>query len=212
MDRRHFLYDLSTAGILTLFAPISIGAAAAAQTMSAFAAPEAGNQDLDWFDDLFPDAVPGTRAALEAIAIPRADLTRHRRLVYFVAQCAHECAGFSALLETCDGTRYEGRRNLGNTRHGDGRRYRGRGWLQITGRHNYERLERDTGLHVAECPDLLEHPDQAAIAAAWYWRHIGGNRYADRGDFRGLTYAINGGYTGYHDRMRWLRRIDDVAG
>ena len=48
-------------------------------------------------------------------------------------------------------------------------------------------------------PDLVATPEYAARTAVRFWTRSNGNGYADSGDFRGLTYAINGGLIGYED-------------
>ena len=59
------------------------------------------------------------------------------RLCHFMAQLAHESAHFGVTREFASGAAYEGRTDLGNTQPGDGKRYRGRGLIQTTGRANY---------------------------------------------------------------------------
>ena len=78
----------------------------------------------------------------------------------------------------------------------------GRGLIQITGRHNYAQAGRALELPLLQAPELLEQPQNAANSAGWYWSSRNLNRFADSGDFRGLTRAINGGYNGMDDRLR----------
>ncbi|MGR6534281.1 glycoside hydrolase family 19 protein, partial [Brevundimonas sp. RM1] len=65
------------------------------------------------------------------------------RLAHFMGQCGHESGGFRFMEEIWGPTQaqrgYEGRADLGNTQSGDGRRYQGRGPIQLTGRANYRR-------------------------------------------------------------------------
>ena len=106
---------------------------------------------------------------------------------------------------------------LGNTEPGDGYRYRGRGWLQITGRANYARARdnlRANGFPGAPDfeadPDAMAEPTWAAYAAGMYWLTNGLSHYADIDDFDGVCDLINrgrkteseGDSNGYPDRLR----------
>lgn len=130
------------------------------------------------------------------------------RQAAFLAQIAHESDGFNTLHEYASGSAYEGRRDLGNTQPGDGPRFRGRGAIQLTGRANYREAGEALGLDLENHPELAENPDVAFRVSGWYWQRHGLNEMADRGDFRGITHRINGGYNGmesrerYHDRAR----------
>lgn len=94
---------------------------------------------------------------------------------------------------------YGGR--MGNTGPDDGWIYRGRGLKQLTGKDNYVRLARKLGVPIDVNPDLVLLPQYAVATAIQYWIDINGNSYADKGDDRGLTKAINGGLLGYEDRV-----------
>ena len=59
-------------------------------------------------------------------------------MVYFLGQCGHESAGLRYPVEIHDGSNYEGREDLGNTQPGDGVKFAGTGWLQVTGRANHQ--------------------------------------------------------------------------
>jgi len=103
---------------------------------------------------------------------------------------------------------------LGNSEAGDGYKYRGRGFIQITGRGNYLRCGKYIGLDLINNPDLLADPDNAVKAALWYWR-VERPRIpamAQAGDTLGVTKAINGGTTGLDDRIKrvnaYLKRDD----
>lgn len=119
------------------------------------------------------------------------------RLAHFVGQTAHESAHYRRLREIWGPTptqaRYEGRRDLGNVVAGDGRRYLGRGLLQITGRDNYRRVGARIGIDLETDPALAELPDIAVATACDYWRAHGLNRWADADDVIRLSKAINRG-------------------
>lgn len=129
-----------------------------------------------------------------------------RRIAAWIAQIGHESGGFRYTREiwgpTPAQTRYEGRKDLGNTRPGDGFRYRGRGLIQLTGRANYESATRALGVDLVNQPELLETPALAARSAAWFWSTRNCNALADAGDFTALTRRINGGLNGLKDRQR----------
>jgi putative chitinase len=131
-----------------------------------------------------------------------------RRLRYFWAQVGHESGGLKYTAEIASGKAYEGRKDLGNVKAGDGVRYKGRGYLQITGRKNYTLLQAETGIKCVEHPELLEQPKYAILSALWYWKKNNLNAYADRDAFTELTKKINGGTNGLADRMAWLKKAN----
>lgn len=133
-----------------------------------------------------------------------------RRLRYFLAQVAHESAGFRTTREYASGKAYEGRRDLGNIKKGDGVRYRGRGLIQLTGRYNYRKYGELLGKDLENNPDLAEKFPVALEIALAYWKLNGLNVLADKGHFRTITKRINGGYNGYADRLKWLMKMRRV--
>src|SRR5258705_6684900 len=74
------------------------------------------------------------------------------RVAHFLAQIIHESAGLRTTEEFASGAAYEGRKDLGNVRPGDGRLYKGRGLLQLTGRANYKKLGDKIGIDLEEEP------------------------------------------------------------
>jgi len=118
------------------------------------------------------------------------------RMAAFLAQVGHESGQLLFVRElwgpTAAQQHYEGRADLGNTQPGDGKRFLGRGLIQITGRKNYAACGAALGLDLLTHPELLESPSHAAASAAWFWLQHNLNRYADHGDFLGLSIAING--------------------
>jgi predicted chitinase len=70
----------------------------------------------------------------------------------FVAQLAHESHGFRYFEEIASGAAYEWRKDLGNSKAGDGRRYKGRGPIQLTGRNNYRAAAKFMGVPIEEKP------------------------------------------------------------
>ena len=95
-------------------------------------------------------------------------------LAAFLSQVAHESGSFHHVREIWGPTKtqrgYEGRSDLGNTQPGDGKRYLGRGYIQITGRANYRRYGKKLGIDLENNPELAERPDIAARVAVEYWK------------------------------------------
>ena len=99
---------------------------------------------------------------------------------------------------------YANQNGNGDVNSGDGWNYRGRGFIQITGRANYLLLSKDTRIDYIKNPDLLLNEPDALISALWYWNKIKGNTLADKDDVKSITKAINGGYNGFDDRKNLL--------
>lgn len=125
-------------------------------------------------------------------------------ICHFLAQLAHEAAGFRTLREywgpTSAQRRYEGRADLGNTHAGDGKRFMGRGYIQVTGRANYTTYGGLLGLALTANPMLAEDPLTALNIACLYWKKRGIDGPAGQNDLKEVTRRINGGQTGYAER------------
>jgi predicted chitinase len=139
------------------------------------------------------------------------DISTRRRAAMFVAQVAHESAGFRFREEIASGAAYEGRRDLGNIHPGDGVSFKGRTYIQITGRANYAAISHALGVDFLAHPAKLAEPAYAAKGAAWWWKTHGCNQIADSGDFIALTRRINGGTNGLASRQAYYRRARLVA-
>lgn len=139
-------------------------------------------------------------------AMQEAGIVGKDRQAAFLAQLAHESGGLQYMEEIASGAAYEGRADLGNTRPGDGVRYKGRGPIQLTGRANYRAAGKALGVDLEGNPELAAQPHVAFRIAAWYWQSRGLNQLADRGQFTTITQRINGGYNGLADRLAYYRR------
>lgn len=117
------------------------------------------------------------------------------RAAMFLASVGHESGSFQYTREIWGPTAvqrgYEGRKDLGNVQAGDGRRFMGRGLIQITGRANYIAVSAGLGVDFVQTPVLLEHDVNAARSAAWWWANNDCNDLADAGDFLALSRRIN---------------------
>lgn len=148
-------------------------------------------------------------------AFELAEINTPRRACCFLAQIGHESGSLRFVKEIWGPTkqqlRYEGTtlaKRLGNNIPGDGKRYMGRGLLQVTGRHNYRMItQKFRKIYGDSVPDFEADPVQlqtkywAALSAALFWKEHKLNRWADNGDFAELTRRINGGYNGLAHRQ-----------
>lgn len=132
------------------------------------------------------------------------------RLAHLMAQLIHESDGLRAMEEYASGAAYEGRRDLGNTAKGDGRRFKGRGPIQITGRANYRRYGARIGIDVERHPEAASVPSIGLILSLEYWADKGLNRYADLDDIVTITERINGGHNGLAERRANLAKMKEL--
>lgn len=137
------------------------------------------------------------------------------RRVHFLAQIGHESGELRFRAEIASGDAYEGRPDLGNTKPGDGRRFKGRGLIQLTGRANYSEYGRSIGRkeELLAHPELVEtDPVLCVDVAGWFWNRHKLNTFADSDDLKTITKRINGGLNGLEDRDRLLKRAKTLVG
>lgn len=148
------------------------------------------------------DAVGGVfQSTLE-----RYEINTMLRIAHFMGQIVHESAGMRTTQEFASGAAYEGRRDLGNTQRGDGKRYKGRGLLQLTGRANYREYGAAIGEDLEGNPELAAEPVMSLVIACEYWKKRRINPKCDRDDLIAVTRAVNGGTNGLADRRKYLGR------
>lgn len=144
------------------------------------------------------------------------DINTVNRKAMFLAQCLHECGGFRFLRELWGPTdwqlRYEGHKGLGNDQPGDGKKYLGRGCIQLTGKYNYKRFSEWLGdPDVLIHPEIVESPTFAVLSAIWFWATNSLNKYADKDDIEGCTKRINGpGMLGLNERKVYYERAKEI--
>jgi len=127
-------------------------------------------------------------------------ITNKNERAMFLAQMAHESGNFKYDEEIHDGSNYEGRSDLGNNQPGDGKRFKGRGYIQLTGRSNYSHYGSKVGQDLVGNPDLAKDPNIAAAVAMAYWGERVNRTAAQKGDVLTVTRNINGGTNGLADR------------
>ena len=140
-------------------------------------------------------------------------ITTPLRLAHFFSQIAHESGGFKYLAELGGKSyfdKYEGRKDLGNTQKGDGYKFKGRGYIQVTGRANYSEISKDLKIDFINNPELLEQEVNAMISALWFWNKRKLNQFADLDDIKTITKKINGGYNGLKERQEYLTQYKKI--
>ena len=155
-----------------------------------------------------PQQAAGPEAALTRAA--KAAGLKGTELAQFLAQCAHETGDF-AHMEELGGNKYLAQydptvnpakaKALGNTQAGDGAKYKGRGFIQITGKANYTKAGQALGIDLVNNPDLAAKPDVAAKIAVWYWQNRVSPYVQNFSDTRSVTKRINPGLAGLQDRV-----------
>ena len=144
-------------------------------------------------------------------------IDNEKRITHYLAQVFHESGALRYVEEIASGEQYEGRKDLGNTQQGDGVRFKGRGFIQLTGRANYTKFnEFDLCTE-----DVIANPEKVAefplnqVASMWFWQQHGLNELADRDDggkmgediCRQITKKVNGGTNGLANRLYLYRRF-----
>ena len=120
----------------------------------------------------------------------------------FMSECAHESDNFKSLEEYSSGEQYEGRKDLGNIYPGDGPRFKGRGFIQITGRWNYTeatkwinklltKLSIPNRIDLVQNPKMVAQPTAAALVSLWYWENRSKPKVKDFRNIKQVTKTIN---------------------
>jgi len=162
--------------------------------------------------------------------------TKHR-VAMFVAQCAHESMNFSVSVENLNYSAsalvrvfgkyftpvtaqqyarqpkaianrvYANRMGNGSEDSGDGYKYRGHGYIQLTGKHNISTFARFINKDLDRTLEYLKTSEGALESACWFWKTNNLNSYADNGDIKGCTKRINGGYNGLEERTKIYHKL-----
>ncbi|TYO74373.1 LysM peptidoglycan-binding domain-containing protein [Rossellomorea marisflavi] len=140
--------------------------------------------------------------------LERFQITTKSRLCHFLSQCSHESGAGRYTAEIADGWAYEGRQDLGNIYPGDGPKFKGGGYIQLTGRYNYTLFSEAVGdpeivnqgvYYVAE-----HYPWQSA---GFWWELNNMNALCDTNPtVRQVTLKVNGGTRGLDERTRYYER------
>ena len=162
------------------------------------------------------------------------------RLAHFLSQCAHESANFKATVEGLNYSKealmktwpkrfpealatqcarnpekianvaYANRMGNGAPESGEGYKYRGRGYIQLTGKVNYQAFDKVVDEDIIAQPELVatKYP---LLSAAWFWNNAVLNTKADKGAtdevVTSVTKVINGGTNGLDDRLAKFKKF-----
>ena len=194
--------------------------------------PSVGGLNLDKLKGHIPDSVI---AQIPEVAT-KFKIDTPLKLAHFLAQCGHESGGFKLVQEnlnySADGLKrifprhfpgtlaesyarnpqriasraYGGRMGNGDENSGDGWKYRGRGYIQLTGKNNYSEFDKFVDENILENPDLVatKYP---LLSAAWFFSRNCLNRAIDASDatVTSVTRCVNGGVIGLADRLKHFR-------
>lgn len=132
-------------------------------------------------------------------------ITDNIEIAAIMAQCAHESGDWKYLRELGNDAyfaKYDGRASLGNTQPGDGLKFKGRGFIQITGRDIYTRAGRYLNIDLVNKPELAEDPSIAAKLVVYFFFEYKKNstKTIDWNDIVAVTRLVNGGQNGLPDR------------
>jgi putative chitinase len=136
------------------------------------------------------------------------NITNTLRLTHFLAQCAHESGNWRYRTELASGAAYEGRKDLGNTQPGDGVKFKGRGYIQLTGRANYKSFSDFVGVDCVANPELVA-TTYPMMSAAFFFNSNKLWTICDRGATDDIitlvTRRVNGGTNGLADRLKHFK-------
>ena len=167
-----------------------------------------------------PDSLPDSLMDDFAECVDLYDLNEIN-IAYFLGQCGHESAGLRYPVEIHDGSDYEFRRDLGNVYPGDGVKFAGTGWIQVTGRYNHSRFseyldkknKHDSGiLNIGKTYTSEKYP--WSISGFWWYDNNMVDYCNTMPDVDEVGARVNGRYlpNGYQDRRDYTRRAFSVLG
>ena len=167
--------------------------------------PEVASKALECSLDDCNTYLPGVLSALHAYKI-----LDNNVLIGILATIRVETGGFKPVHEWGGEDywkRYEGRADLGNVQQGDGIRYHGRGYIQLTGRANYRTYGDKLGVNLIDNPDLAMDPGISAQILASYFVNRGVAISARDTDWRAVRKKVNGGYNGWDEFSHYVDRL-----
>jgi len=134
-------------------------------------------------------------------------ITKRLRIIHFLSQCSHESVCGTYTKEIASGKAYEGRTDLGNTQPGDGPKFKGAGYIQLTGRGNYQKFADYIGDQ-----KVMQGVDYVSVHYPWtsagfWWHNNKMNALCDTNPtVEQVTKKVNGGYNGLEDRRKYYNK------
>ena len=139
------------------------------------------------------------------------DITTPSRICHFLSQTAHESGGGRYMEELGNGESYEFRSDLGNTEPGDGPKFKGAGYIQLTGRANYQDFCNYIGdPRVMEGVSYVSKTYPFTSAGFWWYNNHMNDLVASGAGVEKVTLRVNGGYNGLEDRKYYYNRCIQV--
>jgi len=139
------------------------------------------------------------------------DIVETSTIRHFLSQTAHESGGGRYTKELASGWAYEGRYDLGNNKIGDGPKYKGAGYLQLTGRANYQAFaDYIEDQKVMDGCDYVAETYPFNSAGHWWWKNGMNELCAKNPTVEEVTKRVNGGYNGLEDRKYYYTRTGHV--
>lgn len=140
------------------------------------------------------------------------NITTLSRIRHFISQCSHESGGGKWTKELADGNAYNWRQDLGNTQYGDGPKFKGGGYIQLTGRYNYTQFANAMGdQNIVNIGVDYVAQNYPWTSAGFWWHRNGMNALCDTNpSVEQVTRRVNGGYNGLADRKYWYNRCVEV--
>lgn len=196
-------------------------------------------QLTSFFEDTNEELLASYLDPLNA-ALERYEINTPKRIAMFMAQIGHESGGlkrkeenlnysanrlsqvFPKYFRNVDPNEYAhnpeaianrvygNRMGNGPEETGDGYRYRGRGFIQLTGKNNYQAFADEMEMTVEDAAEYLSTPEGAAMSAAWFWDMRNLNYDSDRGDVFTVTKKINGGTIGLKERQDYYNAALEI--
>ena len=142
------------------------------------------------------------------------DITTSKRIRHFIAQCSHESA-LGRYTEELGGqshcSKYDGRKDLGNTQKGDGCKYKGAGFIQLTGKYNYQEFAKSIGDNKVMEGVSYVAKNYPWSSAAFWWKSNKMNELCDKGaSVEVITKRVNGGYNGLSERKKYYDKASTI--